>query len=141
MTELTVDASICSPHPVNPRLYGKFCEHLGANIYHGMEAQILFNCTFGKWQFSAGDGHPDGGVREESDRDQIAQRIENRAQRSAWPSTVFSDSADPKGYLKRVRDLAPRQPGDPAGVGKRQACEGDGRTPPALAPTSPQRRA
>ena len=88
MTELTVDASIRSPYPVNPRLYGKFCEHLGANIYHGMEAQILFNCTFGKWQFSAGDGHPDGGICEESDRGWIAQRIENRAQRSAWPSAV-----------------------------------------------------
>ena len=85
---LTVEASARSAHPVNPWLYGKFCEHLGANIYHGMEAQILFNCTFGRWQFGAGDNYPDGGVREESDRERIEARIEGRAQRAAWPSAV-----------------------------------------------------
>lgn len=58
---LTIDADTHSIHPVNPWLYGKFCEHLGTNIYHGMEAQILFNCTFGKWRFSV-DNHPDGGA-------------------------------------------------------------------------------
>ena len=82
---LTVAAAQRSQHPVNPLLFGKFCEHLGANIYHGMEAQILLNCTFAKWRFSAGDNHPDGGVREESDREKISQRITATARRNAWP--------------------------------------------------------
>ena len=83
---LTVDTGTRAAHTVNPRLLGKFCEHLGTNIYHGMEAQILFNATFGKWRFSAGDNHPDGGVREESDRKRIEERIEQRARGAAWPS-------------------------------------------------------
>jgi len=86
--ELIVDASIQSPYTISPFLYGKFCEHLGSNIYHGMEAQILFNCTFGKWYFSAGDDHPDGGVREESDRGRITSRIEARAVRMGWSSAT-----------------------------------------------------
>lgn len=82
---LTVAAAQRSPHRVNPWLFGKFCEHLGANIYHGMEAQLLVNCTFATWRFSAGDNHPDGGVREESDRERILQRIEAYAHRNTWP--------------------------------------------------------
>ena len=81
---LTIDADTRSLHTVNPWLYGKFCEHLGANIYHGMEAQILFNCTFGKWRFSV-DNHPDGGVYEASDRESIERRIQARAARMDWP--------------------------------------------------------
>lgn len=82
---LTVVAAQRSRHSVNPWLFGKFCEHLGANVYHGMEAQILFNCAFAQWRFSAGDNHPDGGVREESDREKITRRIAATAQRNAWP--------------------------------------------------------
>jgi len=43
---LSLDPTVRSEHPVNPLLYGKFCEHLGRNIYQGMEAQILYNPTF-----------------------------------------------------------------------------------------------
>lgn len=35
--------------PVTPRLYGWFCEHLGTNIYQGMDAHVLRNPTFGAW--------------------------------------------------------------------------------------------
>ncbi len=59
---IVVDASRPAPWQVSPFLYGKFCEHLGANIYGGMDAQILQNPTFGRWPFSAGD-HPDGGCQ------------------------------------------------------------------------------
>ena len=45
---VAVDLSVRSPHTVNPLLFGKFCEHLGYNIYQGMHAQILYNPTFGK---------------------------------------------------------------------------------------------
>ncbi len=82
---VTVDATTRAAHQVNPRLFGKFCEHLGANIYHGMEAQILFNPTFGKWRFSAGDNHVDGGVREETERERVSQRITMYAERLGWP--------------------------------------------------------
>ena len=83
---LRIDADRPAAHAVRPQLYGKFCEHLGANVYHGMEAQILLNCTFGKWRFTAGNGHPDGGVTELADREAIGQRIAQRAQRQGWPS-------------------------------------------------------
>ena len=85
--QLSIDANTRASHTVNPLLYGKFCEHLGANIYHGMEAQILFNCTFSKWQFSLSN-HPDGGVYEASDREQIERRIQTRAERFAWPAAT-----------------------------------------------------
>lgn len=48
--------------PVEPELFGKFTEHLGINVYHGMDAQILFNPTFGDWHFEAEDVGPSGGV-------------------------------------------------------------------------------
>lgn len=51
---LSVDLSARCPHPVERMLYGKFCEHLGYNIYGGMEAQILHNATFG--QIKGGEG-------------------------------------------------------------------------------------
>ncbi len=82
---LSVNAQARAPYTISPLLYGKFCEHLGANIYHGMEAQILFNCTFSKWRFSIGDNHRDGGVREETDRDWVEQRIQAHATRLGWP--------------------------------------------------------
>jgi len=44
---LSVDPAVRSDHPVSALLFGKFCEHLGRNIYQGMEAQILYNPTFG----------------------------------------------------------------------------------------------
>ncbi|MFH1569212.1 MAG: alpha-N-arabinofuranosidase, partial [Gemmatimonadota bacterium] len=82
---LKVNVGRPAPHTVPPHLFGKFCEHLGANIYQGMEAQILLNPTFGRWRFSAGDNHPDGGVREESDRARIEERIAHRARGAGWP--------------------------------------------------------
>ena len=51
-TTVRIDGSVRSPYKVNPMLFGKFCEHLGSNIYSGMEAQILLNPTFGKWSSS-----------------------------------------------------------------------------------------
>ena len=82
---LIVDTRVRATHTVNPWLYGKFCEHLGANIYHGMEAQILLNCTLASWRFAAGDDHPDGGVRAESDRHRFTERIMAYGRRQAWP--------------------------------------------------------
>ena len=44
---LAVDLTVRSPHRVSLLLYGKFREHLGLNICQGMDAQILYNPTFG----------------------------------------------------------------------------------------------
>jgi alpha-N-arabinofuranosidase len=41
--------------PVSRLLYGKFCEHLGANIYNGMWAQILRNPGFEPWHLLGGE--------------------------------------------------------------------------------------
>jgi alpha-N-arabinofuranosidase len=73
---LRIDVATRSPHRVNPFLYGKFTEHLGQNIYNGIDAQILMNPTFGKWAFSAGDSLIDGGATVESDLGKIAAQIE-----------------------------------------------------------------
>jgi len=43
---LTLRPEVRGPVPVSRLLYGKFCEHLGSNIYQGMEAQVLYNPTF-----------------------------------------------------------------------------------------------
>ena len=53
--EVAIDVSRRAGQPINPLLYAKFCEHLGSNVYNGMDAQILLNPTFGQWTFSAGD--------------------------------------------------------------------------------------
>jgi alpha-N-arabinofuranosidase len=76
---LWIDDTVRSTYRVSPRLLGKFCEHLGSNIYNGMEAQILFNPTFGQWSFiahglGAGASRPDGGVAIESEKARIAQQ-------------------------------------------------------------------
>ena len=82
---LTVDAAKKSAHTVNPYLYGKFSEHLGHNIYHGMDAQILRNPTFGKWRFGAGEDLVDGGERGETNPEKIAQYIERWSHNLALP--------------------------------------------------------
>jgi len=74
-TTIWIDDSVRATYTVSPYLFGKFCEHLGSNIYNGMEAQILFNPTFGQWSFTAsgsGVSRPDGGVAFEPDKAKIA---------------------------------------------------------------------
>lgn len=83
--EISIEVDRKSPYPVNPLLFGKFCEHLGSNIYNGMEAQILRNPTFGKWVFGCGTDHVNGGAGFEYDPDRIAAAIRSRAARMGWP--------------------------------------------------------
>ena len=82
---LTVNMAQRSPHSINPLLYGKYCEHLGWNIYNGMEARILHNPTFGKWRFGVTDRVFDGGSKDLHDLDHIEQSVRAYAQRFAWP--------------------------------------------------------
>jgi len=86
---LKIDAMARAGWRVNPLLYGKFCEHLGHNIYNGMEAQILMNPTFGHWVFVAAENDlnaVDGGAPAEGDRARIAERILEYAMRLGWSS-------------------------------------------------------
>ncbi|MCZ7644759.1 MAG: alpha-N-arabinofuranosidase [Planctomycetota bacterium] len=80
-----VDLAARGACPVEPFLLGKFCEHLGSNIYNGMEAQILRNPTFARWRFGAGDNSVDGGVLWEHDQEQIAARVKAQAERYGSP--------------------------------------------------------
>ncbi|MCW8133605.1 MAG: alpha-N-arabinofuranosidase [Planctomycetota bacterium] len=83
-----VEAAQPAPIPIKPFLLGKFCEHLGSNIYHGMEAQILRNPTFARYRFGAGESNIDGGVVWEYDEKKIAERIRAHAQRMSWPDAA-----------------------------------------------------
>jgi alpha-N-arabinofuranosidase len=76
---LAIQPVATSAYKVHPYLFAKFCEHLGHNIYHGMEAELLFNPTFGRWNFGTERGPlslPDGGVVMESNPDGIAVHAE-----------------------------------------------------------------
>src|SRR3974377_1507401 len=83
---IRIDLETRSPYRVNPLLFGKFTEHLGHNIYNGIDAQILMNPTFGKWAFSSGDNPIDGGAIMESDPRKITNRIERYAHWLSLPN-------------------------------------------------------
>ena len=88
---------------------GKFCEHLGTNIYNGMDAQILRNPTFAEFPFSAGQhARRPGGVpnRPRADRppnaaagqaDRLAGGARStgssRPARTRWPAGGFAPAA------------------------------------------------
>ena len=82
---LRVKAGEVSPHPIARYITGKFAEHLGANIYNGMDAQILRNPTLADYPFSTGQLLPDGGPGFESDEDKISQELRRQAARAGWP--------------------------------------------------------
>jgi alpha-N-arabinofuranosidase len=83
--KVTLDTGTQSAYRISPLLRGKFCEHLGANIYGGMEAQILVNPTFGHWPFNAGDFGSDGGMRPESDLGRQRERAAQFARQQGFP--------------------------------------------------------
>jgi alpha-N-arabinofuranosidase len=91
-----IDPAVPSAYPISPMLLGKFCEHLGTNINHGMEAQILFNPTFGHWSFTASGpdvSRPDGGVAPEAGKEQIAAQARHTSERMGLhdPESLMRD--------------------------------------------------
>ncbi|RKD88928.1 alpha-L-arabinofuranosidase C-terminal domain-containing protein [Halopiger aswanensis] len=72
---------------VSPELYGKFGEHLYTprNVTNVLEAQVLFNPTFGSWKFGDQQYGADGGNSELADPDAIDERIETYAERHGLP--------------------------------------------------------
>ncbi len=53
--EIEVFAGRRAERPVSRLLYGKFCEHLGSNIYNGIWAQVLRNPGFEPWHLFGND--------------------------------------------------------------------------------------
>ncbi|MFO7957808.1 MAG: alpha-L-arabinofuranosidase C-terminal domain-containing protein [Candidatus Brocadiia bacterium] len=83
--ELRIDPDTRASHAVSPLLYGKFCEHLGSNIYNGMHAQILRNPTFARWFFADGTDFANGGRLPEGDDTRRRQAARRQFERAGWP--------------------------------------------------------
>ncbi|NOZ04591.1 MAG: hypothetical protein GXO92_08350 [FCB group bacterium] len=49
--DVDIYAATKADKPLSRYLYGKFTEHLGQNVYHGLWAQILINPSFEGWHF------------------------------------------------------------------------------------------
>jgi len=79
---LSVRAAERSPHPIPRYITGKFCEHLGSNIYNGMDAQVLRNPTFADYPFWTGQMSPGGVAKFHSDEEKIAQELRRQARGS-----------------------------------------------------------
>lgn len=72
-------------------LTGKFCEHLGANIYNGMDAQILRNPTFADYPFATSEGTPDGLSTFQFEHEKINAELRRQALRNGWPEAELPD--------------------------------------------------
>jgi alpha-N-arabinofuranosidase len=82
---LVIHAAELASYPIPRNLTGKFCEHLGANIYNGMDAQVLRNPTFADYPFATGQTTPDGLVTFQFGREQIEAELRRQALRCGWP--------------------------------------------------------
>jgi alpha-N-arabinofuranosidase len=92
---LKVEAAKRAAYPIPKNITGKFAEHLGNNIYNGMDAQILRNATFADFPIWSGQTSPDGVATFQYERDKITQEIQRRAARLGWPdseSRALSDA-------------------------------------------------
>ena len=68
---------------------GKFTEHLYNNIYHGIDAQVLWNPTFAHYPFSTGQQTPDGVATFHWDREKIGEAIRRQSPRIGWPEAAL----------------------------------------------------
>jgi len=84
---LRIHAGRQAAHPVPRYITGKFCEHLGRNIYQGMDAQVLRNPTFADYPFYNGQMTPDGITAFHGDRELIASQLRREAERLGWPAS------------------------------------------------------
>lgn len=142
-----VDAARPAARPLSAYLTGKFCEHLGSNIYNGMSAQILRNPTFARAEFGAHEGdHPDGGARYLCANDAIREQIERDAQRDgrfdaparfeAWQHSLaypwiaegdFAPLPSKRSAAARPDELRVTPDVSPHGRAQRMECETPGR--------------
>ena len=89
--QLLIVATNLASYQIPRNLTGKFCEHLGANIYNGMDAQILRNPTFADVPFSTGAASPDGIATFQSEPDKIETDLRREATRWGWPETELAE--------------------------------------------------
>ncbi len=88
---LTVHAQEVVPYSIPRNLTGKFCEHLGANIYNGMDAQILRNPTFAEFPFWTGQMTPDGITSFQFEQEKIESELRRQALRAGWPEPDIAE--------------------------------------------------
>ena len=87
---LRVRAGQRSPYPVPQLMTGKFTEHLYNNIYHGIDAQVLWNPTVSAhYPFSTGQQTPDGVATFHWDREKIGEAIRRQSPRIGWPEAAL----------------------------------------------------
>ncbi len=87
---LRVHAAERSPYRIPPFITGKFAEHLGFNIYNGMDAQILRNATFADYPLASGHSTPDGVVEFLWQDDRINAELRRMATRFGWPEDALA---------------------------------------------------
>jgi len=88
---LMIHAGELAPSQLPRNLVGQFCEHLGANIYNGMDAQILRNPTLADYPFSTGQMTPDGVVTFLYERSKIEEELRRQATHYGWPQSELGD--------------------------------------------------
>ena len=120
---VAVDLQTRSPHPVNPLLYGKFCEHLGHNIYLGMEAQVLYNPTFGKMKVAEAFFANRAGRVGWPDPDRVKASYNDGAalgwfRVGADADVLLSPDAGPGGNDAQRFETVGATPETPAGIGQ-----------------------
>lgn len=91
LATIRIDARNRSPYKIPAYITGKFAEHLGANIYGGMDAQILRNATFADYPFCNGQMTPDGVTQFYSENDKINQELRRQAARAGWAETEIEN--------------------------------------------------
>src|ERR1043166_2183684 len=84
---LRIRAGARSSYVIPKEITGKFAEHLGANIYNGMDAQILRNPTLADYPFWTGQMSPDGVTKFYADEEKISQQLRQQAARWGWPES------------------------------------------------------
>jgi len=90
---VTIDAGKLGTQTIPREITGKFCEHLGNNIYNGMDAQILRNSTFADFPFATDQGSPDGLSTFQFEADKIDRQLRNQAVRNGWSEADLDDLA------------------------------------------------
>lgn len=84
---IRVHAGDRSTFPIPRAITGKFAEHLGWNIYNGMDAQILRNPTFAEYPFWTGQMSPDGVTKFHADDQRINEELRRQTARFGWPES------------------------------------------------------
>ncbi len=86
-----------SPHKIPRYITGKFAEHLGWNIYKGMDAQLLLNPTFADYPFWNGQMSPDGVTKFHVEDGRINEELRRTATRFGWPETELDGLVQARG--------------------------------------------